>query len=78
MTETEQLAALKEFARRIIRDYAWQYGDPDGGNVQEKAVECGLLLEEPYDPEKHGESECDPEPGDQWFVFPDWLKEPKP
>jgi hypothetical protein len=40
----------------------------DGDAVQAKAIECGLLTAEPYDPEKHGESWCDIEPGDPWYV----------
>ena len=64
----EGTRAAVEFARHIISTYAWGR-EVDGGDVQEMAVSLGLLVEVPYDPAKHGENDCDVEPGDPWFVF---------
>lgn len=36
-------------------------GAPD---AEEALVESGLAIYEPYDPTRHGEIDCDPEPGD--------------
>ena len=43
MTIQEENAALKKFAREIIRDYCWSLGDPDGGSIQELAEKLGLI-----------------------------------
>lgn len=43
--------------------------DLDGGDVQDKAVECGVLVPTRYDPAIHGENQVDAEPGDDWYVF---------
>lgn len=66
MSDIEQ---LKEFAREVIR-MAWE-GQDGFEDVQEMALRFGLI--EPdvggYNPEKHGESEYDADPGDDWYVF---------
>lgn len=64
---------LADFARWCIQDGPFSGCDLDGGSVQEKAVECGLLVETTYDPAVHGESDI-AEPGDRWFVFSDEFK----
>jgi hypothetical protein len=48
--------------------------DLDGGSVQDKAEALGLIVKEPYDPAKHGDNDCDIEPGQDWFVFAPGLK----
>lgn len=58
----------KAFAHWCIKKFAWSC-DVDGGDIQDKAVEYGILKEVPYDPERHGESEYDAEPGDPWYEF---------
>jgi hypothetical protein len=63
---------LAEFAKWAIRSGPWS--DLDGGDIQDKAVECGILVETQYDPEKHGPTETDQEPGDPWYVFSDEFK----
>ena len=40
MTNEEK---LKAFAREIIKDYCWNYGDPDGGSIQDLAEKLGLI-----------------------------------
>jgi hypothetical protein len=65
---------LAEFAKWAIRSGPWDGSDLDGGDIQDKAVECGILVETKYDPEKHGPSETDQEPGDPWYVFSDEFK----
>ena len=67
---------LLKFARWVIKECCWHRGALDGGDVQEKAYELGLLVAVPFDPEKHdgdGAEFC--EPGDDWYEFSDLLKE---
>lgn len=78
MTDTTE--AAKEFIRWAIRNGAWDGGTLEGGDIQDKAESLGLLVKETYDPAKLGEPGAmfgfvDIEPGDDWFVFCDWLKE---
>jgi hypothetical protein len=63
---------LKEFAIWVIENSAFIGCDLDGCDVQEKAVELGLLVETQYHPIKHG-SHAICEPGDTWFDFSELL-----
>lgn len=65
---------LAKFAKWAIESSAWSGNDLDGGDVQNKAVECGILTETQYDPAIHGESEFEVEPGDGWYVLSDEFK----
>jgi hypothetical protein len=64
---------LAEFARWAIESSAFAGCDLDGGDVQDKAVACGILIETKYDPMKHGGSSR-LEPGGSYFVFSDDFK----
>lgn len=66
---------LAEFAKWAIREGAFDGTDLDGGDIQDKAEELGILIRTKYDPAKHGES-ADVDPGDDWFEFADWLPSP--
>lgn len=70
----EQAENLKQFARFLIRELAWE-GSEDGEIVQEAAVKHGLIQRAPggYDPKKHGEG-LDFDPGDELFEFADWMQ----
>jgi hypothetical protein len=59
----------KAFAQWAIREGAWDGCDLDGGAIQQKAVELGIIRETTYDPAIHGPNEWDVEPGEQWFIF---------
>ena len=65
---------LAEFAKWAIENSSFEGCDLDGGYVQEKAVELGILTRTKFDPDVHGEPVCDVEPGDEWFVFSDEFK----
>lgn len=72
--------ALKEFARWAVREGCWDGGTLEGGDIQDKAESLGLLVRVKYDPAVHGESGAvfdfvDIEPGDDWVIFCDDLKE---
>ncbi len=56
------------FSKWVMRKM-WDSYDIDCGDLQDAAVKHGIIKEVPYDPEKHGESEYDQEPGDPWYVF---------
>lgn len=64
-----------EFVQWALDEGSWHGCDLDGGSIQEKALALGLLKVEPYDPEKHGESEYDADPGDDWYTLADAVKE---
>lgn len=62
--------ALAEFARRTIRTYAWGSYEPDGGEIQDWAVELGLIREVGFDPSRHQDTEgYGFKPGDPWLEF---------
>lgn len=71
MTITTKLA---QFAEWVLIEGAFHGHDLEGGLIQDKAQELGLLTETIYDPEVHGESEFDTEAGDPWYVFSDALQ----
>jgi len=61
---------LAEFARWAIENGSWDGSlGLDGGDIQEKAVSCGILIKTKYDPEIHGNNDVDCEPGDNWYVY---------
>ncbi|TPW26840.1 hypothetical protein [Pararhizobium mangrovi] len=63
-----RVKVLVEFARWAIQNSAFEGVGLDGGDVQDKAEEMGLIERTVYDPEIHGDSDC-AEPGMDWFVF---------
>lgn len=65
--------ACAEFVQWALDEGSWYGCDLDGGAIQEKALSLGLLKVEPYDPAKHGESEYDAEPGDDWYTLADGV-----
>lgn len=65
---------LAEFARWAISNGPFDGCHLEGSDVQEKAAQCGILIETTYDPEEHGPSNCDAQAGDQWYVFADEFK----
>lgn len=74
-----QIEALKEFFRWAMRE-SWDGNDIDGGSIQEKAEKLGLIVNVPFDPEKHGEPSAmydyiDFNPGDPWYVFAPGIAE---
>lgn len=68
-----EIAALQSregliaFAREII-GYAFDGMDADGADIQALALAHGLLVKEPYAPERHGPS-MEAEPGDDWYTL---------
>ena len=50
---------------KVLSEIMW--GRWDGGDVQDYLHDHGILTVEKYDPEKHGESDC--ERGDDWYTF---------
>ncbi|MBY3432829.1 hypothetical protein HFN89_01395 [Rhizobium laguerreae] len=65
---------LKAFAKTMI-DCAFEGGDADGGFIQEKAVEFGLLRETVFDSEVHKDQNGWARNGEQWFVHTDALSD---
>lgn len=63
MSITEAMAKFVDWA---LSEGSWDGCDLNGGDVQDKAEQLGLLVRTKYDPEVHGNSDC-AEPGDDWF-----------
>lgn len=68
--------APNEFAKWVIRK-GWLEGcNLDCLDVQDKAIELGLVVLVKYDPDVHGSNDVDAEPGDDWYVLDPWLENP--
>ncbi|MBD8909688.1 hypothetical protein [Methylorubrum zatmanii] len=67
ITAFQSREGLIAFAREII-GYAFDGQDADGADIQALALTHGLLVKEPYDPERHGPS-FEVEPGDDWYTL---------
>ena len=65
---------LVGFVAWCIREGLREGNSLDSWDVQDKAVEFGILERVTYDPEKHGPNDIDAEPGDEWYVFSDEMK----
>jgi hypothetical protein len=61
-------ASLIAFAKEALRS-SWEGFEVDSHVLQDMARRHGLIADEPYDPEAHGENDVDAEPGDPWMVF---------
>lgn len=72
-TVLKAIPSLAKFAEWAIREGAWNGNSLDGGEVQDKATELGLLIETKYDPTIHGPHD-EAEPGCSWFVFSPAMK----
>lgn len=70
------MTGLADFANSVIQT-AFEGGSLDGGEIQELAVEHGLLIETTFDPKKHTDLEGCAEKGDPWFVPSALLKSAK-
>lgn len=72
------VSQMQAFIRWLIREGPWQGGMPDGGQVQDKAVEMGLL-EKRIANEMNGDEwrqiEGVEEICDEYYVFSKLLKE---
>lgn len=68
-------ARLKEFLRWAMREGPWRGNDLDGGSVQTKAEALGLIVKVPYHPDKHGPTDEDVEPGDDWYALAPGIAE---
>lgn len=71
-------ARLKEFARKIIKEYCWglQIDEPDGNTIKDLAEKLGLIKPRIATEEDVSEF-VDYEVGDTIFTFSDILDEDK-
>jgi len=76
-TARTQEAPLREFTKRMIKDYCWGYGDPDGGEMQDVAEKLGLLVPT-IATEEDAADQAEFEPGDTIYKFADWLRSAPP
>lgn len=64
-----EIERLRAFARWAVAEGPFNGCSLDGGDIQEKAVQFGILREVKYDPSTHGPNDVDAEAGDPWFEF---------
>jgi len=64
---------LARFARWAIQESAFSGHELDGGEVQEQALACMLIVRTVYAPARHGPSDV-AKPGDEWFEFAEVLE----
>ena len=70
-------AAAKEFVKWAMT-IAWEGGDADGSDLQEKAIELGLVVKTVYDPIVHGTNHDDVSPGDEWYELAPGIEDAAP
>lgn len=65
------------FAKAILKKH-WEHdcGEVEGDEIQDMALEFGLIVRVSYDPKKHGDGglEFGVEPGGEWYI-PAWKSE---
>lgn len=64
---------LAQFAKECIAA-AWDGCGIDGGEIEEIAGRCGLIVAVNFDPAKHVDSNGYSEAGDPWFEYTDEFK----
>jgi hypothetical protein len=68
----DEYVAMRQFCRSIIKEYCWDQGEPDGGDIQDQAERLGLIV--PHIATLQDTVRMDDvEVGDQIFVFADWM-----
>ena len=68
-TAASVLSRAAVFVTWAMREGPWEGGDLDGGALQDKAEELGLIIKTTYNPDIHGSCDYGSEPGDDWFVL---------
>ncbi|QJR79657.1 hypothetical protein CA267_002005 [Alteromonas pelagimontana] len=74
IAQYEREQKIKAFVREAA-SISFEGGSMDGENIYDCLLDIGALVVEPYDPEKHGECQYGSEPGDDYYVFADWMKD---
>lgn len=65
--------ALLSFARWVVRECVFEGSDLPWDAVSDEAQERGIITAVAFDPAVHG-SCGEAEPGDEIFVFSEWMK----
>jgi hypothetical protein len=73
VTTPDEVERLRAFITDVMLK-SWEGYDVEGDTLQELGLKHGVLVQVPYDPAKHGESEFEVEPGEPWYVLA-WSKE---
>jgi hypothetical protein len=68
----DEIERLREFVHWALSDGSWQGTSIDGGEIQDKAIELGLVVKTKYDNAIHGES-TEAVDGDDWYMLA-WTK----
>lgn len=68
----DEIERLRAFVHWALCDGSWRGTSIDGGEIQDKAIELGLVVKTKYDNAIHGES-AEAENGDDWYMLA-WSK----
>lgn len=68
VVDAKLLSGLLDFAEGQI-DTAFDGYDCEGGEIQDRAKDCGLIVETTYSYERHGENSIEAKEGDPWFEY---------
>lgn len=49
-----EIERLRDFVAELMRDGPWEGMGFDGGEIQDRALKHGLIVEVPFDPAEHG------------------------
>jgi len=63
-----EIERLRAFVHWALSDGSWRGTSLDGGEIQDKAIELGLVVKTKYDNAIHGES-AEAEDGDDWYML---------
>lgn len=66
--ERERCAPAVQFSKKVLTA-AFDGCDIGGFDAQDMGVECGVLKDVPFDPNRHKDPSDFCEPGDWWFEF---------
>lgn len=67
------MKGLSGFAK-VALDSLWDGSDLDGSEIQDAALQHGLIVQTTFDPNAHTDRHgVGAHPGDEWFVPAPWL-----
>ena len=67
-----RLVPAIRFALKVIQETLVEERVPDGFDLQDWAEEVGFIKGVPYDADEHGETSCDLEEGDTFYLIQDF------
>ena len=77
LEDSSKSVDFEGFGKALLEKH-WEHncGEVEGDEIQDMALEYGLIVKMPYDPETHGDGglEFGLEKGDEWYVPADEVE----